>query len=125
MLLLLAVVIGAFFLGEITTWAAAKAFLPENQGKEWAPLVAYEAGQINLYMFHYDEAIRILETAMRLFPNESWIPDAHFHVGLCYQKTNRNDRASAWFNALINRFPDHRWVPNARKALSDININKM
>jgi TolA-binding protein len=124
-LLVIVLIVGVVYLGSITTWAADKAFLPENQATGWAPLVAYEAGQINVYMFNYAEAIRILEAAMRVFPNESWVPDAHFHVGLCYQKSNRPDRAAEWFQALIHRYPDHRWVPNARKALSDISVNKM
>lgn len=116
---------GVVFMPELTSLSAKKAFEEENVNKDWAPKTAYNAAKMNLRFWRYRAARTMLEKAIEKFPEEDWVDDAHYQIGLCYQKIGELDTAIGWYQLFLTKYPGHRWEGQAKKRISNIEANRM
>ena len=124
-MVIILVICGVVFMPEITSISAKKAFEEENVDKDWAPKTAYNAAKMNLRFWRYRSARTMLEKAIGKFPEEDWVDDAHFQIGLCYEKIGEADTALDWYKLFLNKYPQHRWEGQAKKRVANIEANKL
>ena len=125
-LIILAIILvvgGVIFMPEITWTFAKKAFEQENVNEPWAPDTAYRAAKINLRFWRYRTARTILEKAIDTFPEEDWVDEAHYQIGLCYEKMGEPNKAIEWYELFSQKYPGHEWDGQAKKRVVNIQAN--
>lgn len=122
LIIILIVMVGSIlFIPHMLEFGANVAFKKENRKKPWAPKLAYNAGNLNLRFFRFKAAHRILEDAIETFPGQRWESDAVFKIALAYEHDENPEKAIEWYQKLIREYPDHRWVQQAKKRMTNIN----
>ena len=122
-LTIILVLAGIVFMPEITSFSAKKAFEKDNIDKEWAPKTAYNAAKMNLRFWRYRSARTMLEKAIDTFPEEEWVDDAHYQIGLCYEKIREPQAAIEWYQRFLKKYPRHEWESQAKKRIANIEGN--
>jgi outer membrane protein assembly factor BamD (BamD/ComL family) len=121
-IIILVVLVGTIlFIPHMLQFGASVAFKEENQSKPWAHKLAYNAGNINLRFFRFKAAHRILQNALETFPGKAWEGDAVFKIALAYEHDKNPEKAVEWYQRLIRDYPDHRWMQQAKKRVTNIN----
>ena len=116
---------GVVFMPEITSFSAKKAFEAENIDKPWAPETVYKAAKINMRFWRYRTARTLLEKGIDTFPTEAWVGDAHYQIGLCYEKIGDPTKAIEWYELFTQKYPNHEWQGQAKKRIVNIQANSM
>ena len=123
-IVIILLICGVVFMPEITSFSAKKAFDEENVDKDWAPKTAYNAAKMNLRFWRYRSARTMLKKAIDKFPEEDWVDEAHYQIGLCYEKIGEPDTAIEWYELFLSKYPHHEWEGQARKRISNIEANR-
>ena len=116
-------IVGVFFIPQITWQSAKKAFEKENLSKPWAPKTAYNAGKINLRFMRYRQARMILEKTYTTWPKGEFRGDCHYQIGLCYEKTGKAESAVKWYESFRQKYPHHHWRDQAQKRIENLKAN--
>lgn len=65
----------------------------------------------------YDEAIKILETALEYDETNT---DAIYFLGRCYQQKSDPEKAKSYYNDIIENYPDSKRVSEANRRLREL-----
>jgi ABC-type branched-subunit amino acid transport system substrate-binding protein len=74
---------------------------------------------------NYRESIRLLKDLIDLYPQSSYVDDAHYSLGLDYYRLERYEDAAQEFIVVIQMSQDQRLVIHAQKMLEMITSSNM
>jgi len=75
-------------------------------------------GEIEYYNKNYSDAIYYYKKSAELYDKSSFMPTLLLHIAISFEKTNDKDSSIAFYNALIDSFPDTKESSIAKKNLN-------
>lgn len=107
--------------GSLTAASAAfQQFLTAHPSSDLAPQAHYYLADVMVQQDDLDGAIEEFSRVFELFPTSSSVPDALYRVGLLHQELGNDAEARAFFERVVNTYPDARVAEFARARLGEI-----
>ena len=89
----------------------------ENPRKGWSADAIFAGARLQMLQQRYDDAHDALAMAVKLYPESRRVDAARYRLALCSENLDILPRAIAEYQAFLQRAPDHRWGPQARRRL--------
>lgn len=102
--------------------AAFEQFLTAHPSSDLAPQAHYYLADVLVQQEDLEGAIEEFSQVFELFPSSSSVPDALYRVGLLHQELGNDDDARAFFERVVNTYPDARVAEFARARLGEIGL---
>ncbi len=107
--------------GSLTAASAAfQQFLTAHPSSGLAPQAHYYLADVMVQQDDLEGAIEEFSRVFELFPTSSSVPDALYRVGLLHQELGNDAEARAFFERVVNTYPDARVAEFARARLGEI-----
>jgi tol-pal system protein YbgF len=107
--------------GSLTAASAAfQQFLTAHPSSDLAPQAHYYLADVMVQQDDLEGAIGEFSQVFELFPSSSSVPDALYRVGLLHQELGNDAEARAFFERVVNTYPDARVAEFARARLGEI-----
>ncbi|MEJ2539727.1 MAG: tol-pal system protein YbgF [Gemmatimonadota bacterium] len=100
--------------------AAFQQFLTAHPSSELAPQAHYYLADVLVQQEDLEGAIEEFSQIFELFPSSSSVPDALYRVGLLHMELGNDAEAQAFFERVVNTYPDARVAEFARARLGEI-----
>ena len=100
--------------------AAFQQFLVAHPSSDLAPQAHYYLADVMVQEEDLDGAIEEFSKVFELFPSASAVPDALYRVGLLHMELGNEEEAQAFFERVVNTYPDSRVAEFARARLGEI-----
>ncbi|HSM04014.1 MAG TPA: tol-pal system protein YbgF [Longimicrobiales bacterium] len=100
--------------------AAFQQFLAAHPSSDLAPQAHYYLADVMVQEEDLDGAIEEFSKVFELFPSASAVPDALYRVGLLHMELGNEEEAQAFFERVVNTYPDSRVAEFARARLGEI-----
>ncbi len=86
--------------------------------KHYKPARAhYMIGEMYYYRKNYGEAIAYFKKSAKLYSDASYMPTLMYHTAYAMKYTGDNKNAKTFFRALIQKYPNSKYVSGAKKQL--------
>jgi len=72
----------------------------------------------------YEESILEYQRLIDVYPRDPRVPLAYLKQGMGLTKLNKNEEAKLFFQTLIDKYPDSPEADEARKKISDLELNR-
>lgn len=109
--------------GSLTAASAAfQQFLTAHPSSDLAPQAHYYLADVMVQQDDLEGAIDEFSRVFELFPTSSSVPDALYRVGLLHQELGNDAEARAFFERVVNTYPDARVAEFARARLGEIGL---
>jgi tol-pal system protein YbgF len=100
--------------------AAFEQFLTAHPSSDLAPQAHYYLADVLVQQEDLEGAIEEFSRVFELFPSSSSVPDALYRVGLLHVELGNDAEARAFFERVVNTYPDARVAEFARARLGEI-----
>lgn len=100
--------------------AAFQQFLTAHPSSDLAPQAHYYLADVLVQQDDLEGAIQEFSRVFELFPSSSSVPDALYRVGLLHSEMGNEAEARAFFERVVNTYPDARVAEFARARLGEI-----
>lgn len=100
--------------------AAFQQFLTAHPSSDLAPQAHYYLADVLVQQEDLEGAIDEFSRVFELFPSSSSVPDALYRVGLLHSELGNDAEARAFFERVVNTYPDARVAEFARARLGEI-----
>ena len=99
-------------------------FVKQNPNDSTAPRWLYNAMEINVLMGKSDKSIELGDQLMADYPQSPWAPMSLFLLASYVYNDQLNDTAQAHvtFQRLIDTYPDHELVDDAKKSIEYLGL---
>lgn len=95
-------------------------FSINNQGKSWAPTLAFQSCHTMYWLGNNADTSAALEKCIGTFPESEYVPSAYFWNAHCQEKERNFATARDWYQALVDRYPDHPLATTAKNRISEM-----
>jgi len=100
--------------------AAFQQFLLSHPSSDLAPQAHYYLADVMVQSEELEPAIEEFSKVFELFPSATVVPDALYRVGLLHMELGNENDAEAFFERVVNTYPDSRVAEFARARLGEI-----
>ena len=102
----------------LSAYAARKGLASPE--KSWAEPAVYFAARTRMRLSSFVQAAAILESAVKTWPRSERIDEAYYWIAFCYERSEANVQAIAWYKAFLQAYPHHEWAAQARHRLDTL-----
>ncbi len=90
-----------------------------------SPDYMFKAADVMRGQFRWDNAVQVLEELVRLYPEDSRVPNALFFAGfMLHNDLGQNERATPYLERLIAEYPGHRLAQDAAMLLQTMDMSE-
>lgn len=77
----------------------------------------YMIGEIKYYKREYSDAIAYFKKSAKLYSKANYMPILMYHTAFSMKYTGDKENSKAFFRALIKKYPDSKYVSEAKKQI--------
>lgn len=88
--------------------------------KKNLPHIIHNLGMVAFIQKNYDDAITLFSRLYTEYPTTGFNQNGLFFLAKAFNKLNKTDAAKQTLNELIQKFPDSRKIPDAKKLLTSL-----
>lgn len=88
-----------------------------HPGKSLSPSLVFTAARIRMNVGNYEVASNWFHNALQYFPYHKTADEAAYWHAYCQEKAKRFNQAGASYQRFIDTYPNHRFVPKAKKRM--------
>ncbi|WP_373070521.1 tetratricopeptide repeat protein [Sulfurimonas sp.] len=86
--------------------------------KNYKPAYAhYMIGEMKYYRKNYSDAIAYFKKSAELYSKASYMPTLMYHTAFAMKYTGDNKNAKTFFRALITKYPNSKYISEAKKQV--------